>query len=146
MRHSWEETKQWIRVEGIAPTIQATDSWKTHRNHKAEIKVSLRSIFSQGLWSHNLCLWWSFVYIVGLIIKTVTHLTSQANLTVKYPPCKRAFHRSLPFRFLTMFLNLAIVTSLVTLSLSATYNTVDNLPTVQWDFIIVGGTFPVSVV
>ena len=44
-----------------------------------------------------------------------------------------------------MFLNLAIVTSLVTLSLSATYNTVDNLPTVQWDFIIVGGTFPVSV-
>ena len=45
-----------------------------------------------------------------------------------------------------MFLNLAIVTSLVTLSLSATYNTVDNLPTVQWDFIIVGGTFPVSVV
>ena len=66
-------------------------------------------------------------------------------MTIKYPPCERAFHRSLPFGLLTMFLNLAIVTSLVTLSLSATYNTVDNLPTVQWDFIIVGGTFPVSV-
>jgi len=45
-----------------------------------------------------------------------------------------------------MFLNLAVVTSLVTLSLSATYNTVDNLPPCQWDFIIVGGTFPVSAV
>jgi len=45
-----------------------------------------------------------------------------------------------------MFLSLAVVTSLVTLSLSATYNTVVNLPTVQWDFIIVGGIFLVSVV
>jgi len=45
-----------------------------------------------------------------------------------------------------MFLKLAVVTSLVTLSLSATYNAVENLPTVQWDFIIVGGILPISVV
>ena len=40
-----------------------------------------------------------------------------------------------------MFLSLAVVTSLVTYSLSATYNQVDDLPTVEWDFIIVGGIF-----
>ena len=59
---------------------------------------------------------------------------------------KTTFHRSLPFGLLKMFLKLAVATSLVTLSLSATYNTVENLSAVQWDFIIVGGILPVLLV
>jgi len=39
-RDNTVEPKQWIRVKGIAPTIQATDSWKTHENHKVEIYQS----------------------------------------------------------------------------------------------------------
>ena len=41
-----------------------------------------------------------------------------------------------------MFLSLVVVTSLVTLGLSTTYDTTDDLPNIDWDFIIVGGIHP----
>ena len=38
-----------------------------------------------------------------------------------------------------MFLSLAVVASLVTFGLSATYDKIEDLPNVDWDFIVVGG-------
>jgi len=40
-----------------------------------------------------------------------------------------------------MFLSLALVVSLVTFGLCATYNTIEDVPSVDWDFIIVGGIY-----
>ena len=38
-----------------------------------------------------------------------------------------------------MILNLVVVISLVTFGLSETYDTIEDVPNVDWDFIIIGG-------